>query len=136
MTCPSIQLFMCTNITNPFSQPSIDWWKDLPLCTICSCLNTHFDFKLNDLEKGAIALNYCVVFLWLVFSLIVYVLPLLWLLLQWMDQKIILNLNLNLNSNKKKINLSHQDLLLDFIQQKSRLGNIKKWIYKYSDFKL
>ena len=43
MTCSSLQIFTCTNNTNPFAQPSADWQKDVLLGTIFTCTN-HFKF--------------------------------------------------------------------------------------------
>ena len=51
MTCPSIQLFKCNNITDPFLQPGVDWLKDLPSCTMFICTNTHFDLKPNNINR-------------------------------------------------------------------------------------
>ena len=58
MTCSSLQIFTCTNNTNPFAQPSADWQKDVLLGTIFTCTN-HFKFYfiLIIVFKGSMRLS-------------------------------------------------------------------------------
>ena len=85
MTHPSMQIFMCTNITNPSMKPVVDWWIDAPLCTVFMCTNTKFKLKQYNLKRE-IELSLIVVFSFIFFSFIVYVLSLMWLMLQCTEQ--------------------------------------------------